>query len=54
MSPIERFNMYIQCPFLGGSFIRGSTVCRLYIANNYHNNNYNNDCDTHNLIIILQ
>ena len=24
MSPIERFN--IQCPFLGGSFIRGSTV----------------------------
>ena len=27
MSFIERFN--IQCPFLGGSFIRGSTVLQL-------------------------
>ena len=26
VSPIERSNVHVQCPFLRGSFIRGSTV----------------------------
>ena len=45
---IERFN--IQCPFIGGSFIRGSTV-HSYIDCDTPTTAVDGSMDTHNIIL---